>query len=56
MLFRPGGNTGRSGTLPYPSLVVRCSGVAFSYQNELTAMELSYWLRAVCLRELPQCG
>ena len=54
VLFADEGRS-QSDILPFPSLIFNCSGQKFTYQNDLTVSEVSYWINAVCLHKLTTC-
>lgn len=49
-------NNSTNKTLPYPTIVFECNSHKFTYQNDLSFSELSYWIDVVCLNRVPTCS
>lgn len=48
-------SSSNNSSLPFPTIIFDCSNKRFSYQNDLTIGELTYWINVSCMNQIPQC-
>jgi hypothetical protein len=40
----------------YPNIIIRSDSREVGYENELSLVELEYWVNVQCMREVPRCS